>query len=251
MIPRKMLALIPARGGSKRFPRKNVAMLDNKPLLAWTIQPLLSTGLFDRVYVSSEDEKILQIAKDWGAACIRRPDKLAGDQVALEPVCRHAVESLATSQETYTDLLVALPTSPFRKKDRLIRAWQYYMQKDVDTLMSIVAYPHPPQWAMAYNDKGFLAPHNRKGFYQERQELLPLYRHEGAYFITRIDRFFETGTLMGPKTISFDASPMESVDIDTPMDLEWASFLLSTQRKRINEYPALESGPLHKEEFKP
>ena len=223
---RKPVCLIPARGGSKRFPRKNIANLDGKPLIAWTIQAALDSSLFDRLWVSSEDLEILKVAEKWGGTPLKRSKELAGDQVALELVCREAIDILFKKGFDYTDLYLMLPTSPFRKRESILQAWETFVESGADSLMSVIEYSHPPQWAMYLNDEKCLFPYDWKGFYSERQQLVSLCRHDGAYFISNISMFLDKGVLMGPKTVSFYSSAIESLDIDEPMDLLWAEFLM-------------------------
>ncbi len=227
MNKRKPFCIIPARGGSKRFPRKNITPLQGKPLLAWSIDPALESGLFEEVWVSSEDEEILDVAEKWGGRALRRSPDLAGDKAALEPVCRAAVDFVRAQDPDLTDLFLMLPTSPFRTCENIRVTWATFTRSGADALMSVIRYPHPPQWAMTLKEEQWLTPYDWDGYYSERQDLRPLYRHDGAYFISNIDRFLETGLLMGPKTIAFPTGGMESVDIDEPMDLAWAEFLLS------------------------
>ena len=126
----------------------------------------------------------------------------------------------------YTDLFLMLPTSPFRKKKNILKSWDEYLASGADSLMSIVQYHSPPQWAMFTEEGKWLKPYDWEGYYSERQQILPLYHHDGAYSITDIGKFDETGLLMGPRTMRFEASQIESVDIDEPIDLAWAEFLL-------------------------
>ena len=109
----KPLCLIPARGGSKRFPRKNVALLAGKPLLAWTIEAAVQSDLFDDIWVSSEDLEICNVARDYGAQIHERLDELAGDRVTVVQVCRQFLETFPNGATNYAGLYVMLPTSPF------------------------------------------------------------------------------------------------------------------------------------------
>lgn len=222
---RKPMCLIPARGGSKRFPRKNLALLGGKPLIAWSVEPALKSGLFDVVWVSSEDPEILKVANEIGAAIINRPLDLSGDKVALEPVCRHAIDQCC--DRNYSDLFVFLPTSPFRKSQSLKDAWKVFLESDSDTLMSVLKLSHPPQWSMRLGGDNRLEPVDQEGFDSERQNLEDFYRHDGAYFITKISSFFSTGRLMGENTQAMKSTRVESIDIDDPVDLAWAEFMLN------------------------
>lgn len=231
---RKPLCLIPARGGSKRFPRKNIALLAEIPLVAWTIKAALSSGIFDHAWVSSEDREILKTAKEWGASPLKRPSELAGDLTSLEMVCKEVLSQLAEKGLEYTDIFVMLPTSPFRKPENILSAWNIFSASEADSLMSVIQYAHPPQWAMFIDEGKWLLPRDRQGYDMERQLLTPLYHHDGAYFISSISKFLETGHLLGPRTMPITVSSMESVDIDTPLDLLWAEFLLQREKSEAS-----------------
>ena len=224
---RKPLCIIPARGGSKRFPMKNVATLEGKPLIAWSIGVAKESGLFDNVFVSSDSKKILNVAEEWGATPFRRSPEFAGDDSSLESVCKEVIENI--KNQSYTDICLLLPTSPFRKSESLIKAWKIYVSSTADALMSIIPIPHPPQWAI-HLENGHLVPYDEEGFCTERTNLKLLYRHDGAYFFSNKERFLETNTLMGSVTIPYYSDTIESVDIDEPLDIEWAKFLLRSEK---------------------
>jgi len=220
------MALVPARGGSKRFPRKNLALLAGRPLLAWTIERAMSSGIFDSVFVSSEDGAILETARRFGAAAIERPESLAGDLTPLEPVCLDAAKRF--EHLGYTDIFLLLPTSPFREPESIRAAWEEHLAMGSDSLMSVLACSHPPQWALRMHEGRWLTPDDPKNYLRERKALETLYRHDGAYNISLIESLRSSGSLAGPRTLAFPTpTPMESVDIDAPMDLAFAEFLLA------------------------
>lgn len=221
---RKPLCFIPARGGSKRLPRKNMALLRDKPLLALTIESARDSGLFDNVYVSSEDEEILIAAKKWGGIPLRRDTDLAGDRVTLLQLCLKVVKRLA-DEDGCTDLYLLLPSSPFRRPSSICRAWEQFIEGDADSLISVVPFDHPPQWALTLRD-GWVSPMYPEDHNRPRQDLAPAIRHDGGHLITRISSLMEFKTFIGPKTLPFLVSKEESVDINEPMDLLWAEFLI-------------------------
>lgn len=222
---RRPMALVPARGGSKRFPRKNLAMLGGRPLLAWTIERAMSSGIFDTVFVSSEDGDILETARRFGASVFERPEFLAGDLIPLEPVCLDAAARI--EHLGYTDIFLLLPTSPFRTPESIRATWEEHLAMGSDSLMSVLACPHPPQWALRMREGRWLVPGDPENYHKERKALETLYRHDGAYNISRIESLRLSGSLAGPRTLAFPTPTlMESVDIDTPMDLAFAEFLL-------------------------
>jgi len=229
---RNPLCLVPARGGSKRLPRKNIAPLGGKPLLAWTIEAAKTAGIFDSVWVSSENEEILKVAQDWGATALPRTPSLATDHVTVVELCLHVIEELISRNQSYTDLYVLLPTSPFRKSETIKCAWKTYLESEADALMSIVSLHHPAQWALTQNG-GWVSPLDPKTYETPRQRLTPTYRHDGGHAIAEIARFIQIRSFLGPRTLAFPVSEEESVDVDEPIDLAWASFLLEHGERKI------------------
>lgn len=221
---KKPLCFIPARGGSKRFPRKNITLLQGKPLIAWTIESAKNSKLFDKLYVSSEDEETLQIAKNWGACPVKRKEELAGDRVTLLELCLAVVENLSKEND-YSDLYLLLPTTPFRKSSTIREAWEKYIKSDADTLLSIVPYEYPPQWALMVANN-YVAPLYPDDYQRLRQDLKSAFIHDGGHLITKISSLIRTKNFMGSKTMAFYVAAQEAVDIDEPMDFLWANFLL-------------------------
>src|SRR4030066_411377 len=134
-----VLAIIPARGGSRGIPRKNVRLLCGKPLIAYTIETALSSKLIDRVVVSTEDEEIAGISKEYGAEVIKRPEELARDDSPTIDVVMHVLNWFEEKNE-YFDIVVLLePTSPLRKENDLDSAVRLFIQKidEADSLISL------------------------------------------------------------------------------------------------------------------
>lgn len=223
-LHRKPLGFVPARGGSKRLARKNIASLNQKPLIAWTIESALQSGLFDTVFVSSEDDQILAEARRWGATALKRNAELAGDTATILQLCLHELPAI-TKGTDYTDLYLLCPTSPFRQPATLLKAWDFFTTSEADTLMSVVPCQHPPQWTFRI-DGGWLLPFLPADYDRPRQELEPTYLHDGGHLITKLDVLYHLKTFVGSQTIPFPVPIEEAVDINEPIDLVWAEFLL-------------------------
>jgi len=178
------LCIIPARGGSKRIPRKNIVDLAGKPLLAWTILPVLKSGVFETVWVSTEDREIQQVAEQWGARPLSRPKELAGDDVTIVRLCLAVLEQFERQEDVYSALYVLSPTNPFRTGEAIRRAWEVFETRQVDSLVSVIPLEFPPQWALV-RDEDWVRPWNPDTFETPRSGLLPLYRPEGSYVIVR------------------------------------------------------------------
>ena len=142
--PPKVLGLIPARGGSKSIPRKNLAPLGGKPLIAWTCEAALGARCLDRVVVSTDDEEIAAVAEAHGvAAPFRRPAALSGDQATSAEAAIHAVEWLDRHQGWRANLLVLLqPTSPLRTAAQIDAALGLMRERQAETVVSVIEVPH-------------------------------------------------------------------------------------------------------------
>ena len=211
------LCLIPARGGSKRIPRKNVARLGNKPLIAWSIDPALASGLFAAVVVSSEDEEILSIAHHYGALAVPRPAELAGDNVTLREVCLAILPELAAETHS-TDLYLLTPTAPFRTAETLRHAWACYLESGGSALVSVESWAYPPQWALTVRE-GRLKPLFPEAYEIPRPLLAPALKHDGGHLITGIARFLAEKNFWGANACPFYGPEAERLDIDLPEDL--------------------------------
>jgi CMP-N-acetylneuraminic acid synthetase len=227
----KALCIIPARGGSKRFPRKNVALLNGKPLVSYAIETALGSNVFDAVCVSSDDDEILDIARNYGATIARkRPAELATDTAQVRHVCKHLLETLAVEGANYTILAVLIPTNPLRTAADVRTAYEQFVKSDANYLLSLVPFSHPPQRAL-WTPEGFVEPYFGDQHMKQAQLLDTLYRHDGSIILARTTVFlaeFERN-FYGSRVMPYFVPPERSVDIDNPFDLAWAEFLLGHQ----------------------
>jgi N-acylneuraminate cytidylyltransferase len=219
-----VVCLVPARGGSKRFPRKNVAPLLGRPLLAWTVTPALESGVFDAVLVSSDDEEILAAGEAAGAARHERGPDLSGDRVPVLEVC------LAVLDEHPADALyLMLPTSPLRTPATIRRAWETFAASGAEALVSVAPLEYPPQWALTVRD-GLVRPLYPETYTTPRQELDPGLRHDGGHAIFDASGLRRRRTFLADRTVAFEAPADEAVDVDEPGDLERAQRALERRR---------------------
>jgi CMP-N-acetylneuraminic acid synthetase len=227
-IPRKPLAIIPARGGSKRFPRKNVAILAGKPLIAYAIEAARESKIFDLVCVSSEDDEILDIAEKWGAQTVlKRPAELADDSASLKEVCVHLLEDFALQGRKYSEFGLLLVTNPLRTASDLRKSYELFKKENASLCMSVVPFSHPPQRAVRVSPKsGLVESYFGIENMTQTQSLEPLYRHDGSIIFAQSEIFLKTGEFYGPGVVPYFIPPERSVDIDSPLDLAWAEFLL-------------------------
>ena len=231
MSERKPFALIPARGGSKRLPGKNIVPLGGKPLLAWTLEAAQRSGIFEDLWVSSEDDEILSVAEKWGGRPLLRSTRLADDRVTVVQLCLEVIRELSLQDRLYSALYVLLPTSPFRRGETILRAWRFFQESGADALLSVVPVDHPPQWAFTSAD-GWLKPLFPDAYESTRQTLAPAFRHDGGHAIAVIEKFVRWKSFLTPRTLAFPIDVEEAMDINRPEDLAWAEYLLERRGRR-------------------
>jgi CMP-N-acetylneuraminic acid synthetase len=214
-----MMALIPAKGVSSRIPRKNMALLGGHPLIDWTIGPAIASGVFSEIWVSSEDEEILSHARSQGVLGLRRSAVLAEPRATVADV----IEATRRTLEYRGPIYVLLPTSPFRDPVIIRMAASAYEGDPSRDLLSLVPSDHPPQWAVVQDEElvAFRAL-EPMGWIKPRCDLRQTYRHDGGHWIV--------GTPSKPGWTGLFVTAAEAVDVNTPLDLAFAEFLLSTGR---------------------
>lgn len=220
------LAVIPARGGSKGIPRKNLIDVAGKPLIVWTIEQALAVpGL--RVTVSTEDAEIAEVSTAAGAEIIRRPAELAQDETPTEPVVLHAIDTFAAQSGADPDAVMLLQaTSPLRRPGTLQRALTQFEADGVDSLVGVVPCP-PFLWSRS--DDGAAVAHWDWERRLRRQDMPPghlRYRETGSVYVTRTSIYRETANRLGGRMGLFVMAEEEGVDIDTLHDLQLASAML-------------------------
>jgi N-acylneuraminate cytidylyltransferase len=226
------ICIIPARGGSKRLPRKNLALLDGKPLLAYAVEAARESGIFDRICVSSDDEEILETAREYGAEARDRPEALATDRSQVKDVCAHLLEQLAEEGNPYEKFGLLLVTSPLRTGSDVREAYRTFQEEEGSFLMSLVPFSHPPQRAVHMSDDGFVEPFFGQEYMTQAQELETLYRHDGAIVFAEVGPFLKEGKLYGSSVIPYVMPEERAVDIDTEEDLRRAEFLKNQSESR-------------------
>ena len=228
----RRLCLVPARGGSQRVPRKNVAPLAGRPLLAWTVQAALDSRLFQRVVVSTEDAEIARIAEGHGATVLPRPAGLATSTATGVDVCVDALERLGAAGETFDVLAFLLPTSPLRTAADLRGAWARFVERDADFLMAVTDYAIPPFWALEERE-GFLRPYWGHEYLVKSQELPRVCVDNGAVYLARVDAFLRERTFYGERLVGHWMPRERSVDVDEPVDLALAEFFLARRAGEV------------------
>lgn len=232
----KVLAIIPARGGSKGLPRKNILDLCGKPMIAYSVEAALKSKYVDRVVVSTEDEEIATIARRYGAEVpFMRPDELAQDKTpGMDPIL-YTVERLSREFFYYPDYILLLqPTSPLRTAVHIDEAIDLLFEnkRTFDSLISVTELEHPVLWNKVIGPSGQMKDYVKhdKRFAQLRQEIDKVYRLNGAIYIAKTDVLLETKDFETDRTMGYVMDRLSSVDIDTKIDFKWAEFLMQKNR---------------------
>jgi CMP-N-acetylneuraminic acid synthetase len=215
-----VIAIITARGGSKGLPRKNLALLGSKPLIAYSILAAQNARCVQECFISSEDSEILKVAKDYNCPSLKRPPELAGDCSRSEDVVEHALIEISKSSQLPEWGLLLQPTSPLRNEKHIQQAFEQTQKTACKSLISVCALEHHPFKALI-NDLGFLKPaFGVSALSSPRQGLPEAYRQNGAIYLFRIRDFLEQKTFFLPPVLSYEMSEDESIDIDSAEDLK-------------------------------
>ena len=214
----KVLAIIPARGGSKGIPRKNIVNFRNKPLIQWSIDAALESKYITDIVVSSDDDEILDYSNNSnGVICLKRPSELALDNTRTEPVLVHTLDNLKTK---YDYFILLQPTSPLRTSEDIDSAFLRFLNSKSSSLISVCSLESHPYKTFIVNDKGFLQGIINNDFpFFPRQKLPIVYKPNGAIYIISVSEFLKNKSLFTDKTIHFEMSKMKSLDIDSLEDL--------------------------------
>lgn len=221
----RTLGLIAARGGSKGLPRKNVLPLGGRPLIAWSISAALGAATLGRVILSSDDDEIIEIAREWECEVpFRRPTALAGDTVKMEDVALHALDSL---DEDFDVLVLLQPTSPFRTSGDIDSAVRMKLEQNCPSVASVTESAKSPYW-MFFVDcaDGGMAPVMEGEMRTRRQELPPVYFLNGAVYVVDVAWFRKTRKFVTQETRAFVMPSSRSIDIDAENDLRVARALV-------------------------
>lgn len=219
-----MLIVIPARGGSKRIPGKNIAPLFGKSLLAYTVEAALASGVTPHVIVSTDSGHIADIARTAGARVVLRPDELAADTTSTEAVLLHALETLEAEQLRFTWVVTLPPTSPLRGADT-VRTFVERVRAEPelqDCLMSVTENRSDFWQRGADGTLHRLFPDAPR----RQQDRVPLFEENSAIYITRVQALRETGRITGRRVRGLAIDRVEAVDINEPIDLKIAEAML-------------------------
>ena len=225
------IAIIPARGGSKRLPGKNLMLIAGKPLIGWTIEAAIASGIFSRVVVSTDSWEIAVTAAQFGAEVpFMRPEELALDSTPSIDVLIHAVQELTRNGNPgWTHLACLQPTSPLRTPENIREAALLLEEKQADAVISVCRTEHSPLWSNTLPDSlsldGFIPDAVQK---TPSQLLPPYYRLNGAIYLCSIPRIIEERTLfLKSGAYAYVMNRKDSIDIDDQVDFDLAAIYLN------------------------
>ena len=222
------LAIILARGGSKRLPRKNILDLAGKPLLAWSIEAGLASRYVDKVVVSSDDDEILTIAKQFNADTIQRSSALASDTATSFDAIKHTIEHL----EKYEYIVLLQPTSPLREAKHIDEAIALLNEKNADSVISVCEMDHSPLWSNTLPKDDSLVDFLNEAVLDKRsQDLETYYRLNGAIYVCKTECFLkEKSFFLKDNIYAYVMDRESSIDIDEAIDFKIAQIIKEESR---------------------
>jgi CMP-N-acetylneuraminic acid synthetase len=228
LMTKTIVGIIPARGGSKSIPKKNIVQFGGKPLIAWTILAALKSKYISKTVVSSDDDEILSIARSYNAGCIKRPAEFSLDESPSEPLILHAMNFLVKEGDNFDYIMLLQPTSPLRNSKHIDKAAEELFGSKATALISTLEINNKYLKSFIVNEKGYIQSILHKNYaFNRRQDLPRLFLSNGAIYLIETKEFLKNNSLITDKTISYPMDETESIDIDTKEDLLEAEKFLS------------------------
>ena len=218
---KKILAIIPARGGSKGLKNKNIKNLNGKPLISYTINASIKSKYITKTVVSSDKKKILNIAKRYKADILKRPKKYAVDKSSSEVVVRHTLKELKKQKLIFDYIILLQPTSPLRDQNDIDKAFKLFFKTKATSLISVKNIDNKILKAFIETKDGYIKGiSNNKYPFMPRQNLPKTYISNGAIYIIKVKKFLKSNSFFTNKTVSYIMNYMKSLDIDTQEDFD-------------------------------
>lgn len=224
----KVLAIIPARKGSKRLPNKNKLKLNGKPLISWTIESAMKSIYIDEIAISTDDEDIIEIAKSYKINVpFLRPEELSSDKASTMDVVFHTIENYKSIGRCYDIIILLQPTSPLRTSLDIDNSFKL-LSKDTKAIISVCELDHSPLWSNVLpsdNSMEFFLKEDIKGL--RSQDLPQYYRLNGAIYISTINYLETNRSFFGNQSKAYIMSSNNSIDIDTKLDFELCKLIMN------------------------
>lgn len=233
MNKKRFIAIIPARGGSKRLPNKNLLKIQDKPLLAYTIESALKWGKFDEVYVNSEDQDILSCGKEYGAVPYLRPKELSSDKSKVLEVVKEQIITMNLTDDSIVALL--LPTCPLRSDKDLEAAYNIFVNNGCKSaVVSVTKYEKAPEQALLIDKNGKLIPKYPEDYSSRSQDHGSVYRYNTALIFNSSGSFLKSDDIVGSGSIPYIMSFDNSIDIDYEYHIKLVKALMSYRLEMEN-----------------
>ena len=238
----KVLGIVPARGGSRRLPRKNITIVAGKPLLLWAVEAGLGSMIVDKTVLSTDDDSVADVATEFGVNDIMmRPKVLGDDDASMTSVIAHTLRSLENQGDHFGYLALLQPTSPLRTSRHIDSAFSLVEEKQVLGAVSVCSTEHPLEWMGKIGSDWVLDSFfNETEMEKQSQEFVPSYQINGAIYIVPVERFLKEETLfLSTGMVAYVMNRRDSVDIDDEYDLRMAEWLLSERQREqgTSEHP--------------
>lgn len=224
----KILAIIPARSGSKGLKNKNIKKINGKPMISYTIEAAVKSGIFSNIIVSTDSHKYAEIAKNDGAEVpFIRPKKLGTDESTTTEVILHAISEMEKSNdERYDYFMLLQPTSPLRTAENIKKAYSLLKEKNANAVVSVCETDHNPLWSNTLDESLSLDNFIDKKKDQRRQELPTYYRLNGAIYLAKVNYYKKYNNFYTNKSFAYIMNKRESIDVDDIIDFRLAEILL-------------------------
>lgn len=230
------VAVIPARGGSKRIPRKNIKPFCGKPMIAYSIEAAKASELFDKVLVSTDDNNIAEIAKDFGAEVpFIRPAELADDYTGTDEVFIHALNNLINNDKNYRNACCIYPAAPLLKVSLLSEGLDRLIANNATSCFPVLEFCSPIVRALEINKKGRLSLILPKYKSIRTQDLQSFYHDAGQFYWVNIEKYLKVKSILCNNSIPIVLPKYEVVDIDSDEDWKFAELLYSMNKNNQNE----------------
>lgn len=226
------VAIIPARGGSKRIPRKNLKLFRGKPIIAYSIGAALESAAFDRVIVSTDDTEIAAVAREFGAECpFLRPSELANDHATTVPVIRHAIDWISANLEKVEYACCIYATAPFVQARDLVLAYARLIDEDVQGyVFTATTFPFPIQRAFKVDGNGFVKMFEPNNYNTRSQDLEEAFQDAGQFYWGSAASYREGKIFFSDDSKAYILPRYMVQDIDTPEDWKRAEFMYEALR---------------------
>jgi pseudaminic acid cytidylyltransferase len=227
------LAIIPARGGSKRIPRKNIRPFRGKPIIAWSIEAAREAGLFNRIIVSTDDEEIAAVARDHGAETpFMRPAAIADDRTGVLAVVEHAIDWFVDQGQPVSHACCVYATAPFVRADDIRAAWRLLQEHGARYALPVTTFPFPIQRALRVGQDGRVEMFAPEHLMTRSQDLEEAWHDAGQFFWATAQAVKGNAALFGPGTVAHPVPRWRVQDIDTEEDWTRAELLHDALARR-------------------